>query len=386
VADEVALLLGTWLAEEVELRQARGGTENVAAWTDFQRGERLRDEGEAALRSGDRDEAVSAFRAADSLYAEAERADPSWPSPLIQRAAVSDAWAQMASRDDPGEAISWLNAGTQYADRALDMDPRAANAHLVRGRLAYQRWKGGLVSDPRESEQAFRQAVSDLEEAVRLDPALAEAWAILSLLRSEEADNTNAKIAAQRAYEADEFLRSADEVLFRLYATSYDLEQFRDAASYCDQGRERFPRHVLFRECRLWLLAAPSSRAPDPDPDEAWAALDGYLEAVPERLQEYMRLKGQILVAGTLGRAQLPDSAEAVLSRSKATPDLDPEMELMGLEALIRLHMGQSEQALNLLRTYLTANPQHREGWQWTAHWWWRPLQENPEFRALMAG
>jgi len=368
VADEVGLLLGGWLAEEVELRQARKGTENVVAWTLFQRGEKRRDVGEAALRAGDMEDAVQEFREADSLYSETERADPNWAAPLVQRAALTHSWAQISARDDP------------------DLEPRNAEAFLVRGKLAYLRWRQRLVSDPRESDQAFQQALSDLEEATRFDSSLAEAWSILSVLHSEGADNTNAKLAAQRAYEADEFLRSADEVLFRLYATSYDLEQFRDATKYCDQGRARFPRHVLFRECRLWLLAAPSSQAPDPDPDEAWTTLELYLDAVPEQLQEQARIKGQILVAGTLGRAEMVDSAEAVLARSQATPDQDPEMELLGLEALIRLHMGQKERALDLLRTYLTTNPHHREGWQWTAHWWWRPLQEEPEFRALVAG
>jgi tetratricopeptide (TPR) repeat protein len=209
---------------------------------------------------------------------------------------------------------------------------------------------------------------------------------ILSVLHSEQADNTEAKLAARRALEADEFLQNADEVLFRLYTTSYDLEQFRDATEYCDEGLRRFPRHPLFRECRLWLLAAPYAQAPEPDPDEAWDTLERFLELLPSRMVEYQRLKGQILVAGTLGRAELTDSAEAVLIRSRATPDLDPELELMGYEALVRLHMGQKDEALDLLKTYLTTNPHHREGWQWTAHWWWRPLQEEPEFRALMEG
>jgi len=292
----------------------------------------------------------------------------------------------VAAWEDPQEAVSWLNAGIQYTNRALQLDPRSAEAHLVRGRLEYFRWRGGLAPGPRESEEAFQSAMADMEEATRLDPSLAEAWMILSLLHSEQADNTEAKLAARRALEADEFLRSADEVYFRLYATSYDLEQFRDATEYCDEGLRRFPRHILFRECRLWLLAAPYAQAPDPNPDEAWDTLERYLEVVPSQMREYMRLKGQILVAGTLGRAELTDSAEAVLARSRATPDLDPEMELMGLEALIRLHMGQKAEALDLLKTYLTTNPHHREAWQWTAHWWWRPLQEDPEFRALMAG
>jgi TolB-like protein len=386
VAEEVALLLGRWLSEEVDLRQARSGTESVAAWTLFQRGERRREEGARALNEGDLDLFREEYRAADSLFAEAERADPDWALPLVHRGLLSDLLAQVSIQEGPAEALSWLNAGTQYVDRALAMDPRNPQAYLARGKLAYARWRYGLAETPRDSDRAFQQALADLEEARTLDPSMAEAWSILSLLHSEEADNTSAKLAAQRAYEADEFLQNADEVLFRLYATSYDLEQFRDATRFCDQGRERFPNHVLFRECRLWLLAAPSTQAPDPDPAEAWNVLEAYLDAAPGSLRDYLRLKGQILVAGTLGRAELTDSAEAVLTRSRPSPQEDPEMELLGLEAMVRLHMGQKDQALDLLTTYLTANPQHREGWQWTAHWWWRPLQGDPEFRALVEG
>lgn len=386
VAEEVALLLGQWLEEEVELRQARGGTESVVAWTLFRRGERARSEGEELLEEGARDEAVQQLRRADSLYAEAIRADESWAPPLISRGLLCDLLAQAVVRDDPGAARSWINAGIQYADRALALEPRAAEAHYAKGRLEYFRWRAGLAASPSESDGAFRTALESMERATREEPSFAEAWSILSVLHSEEADNTEAKLAARRAFEEDEFLQNADEVLFRLYATSYDLEQMRDATQYCEEGRKRFPRHILFRECRLWLLAAPYSQALDPNPETAWAALDQYLEVVPPSYRDYLRIKGQILVAGTLGRAELQDSAEAVLARSRAPADLDPEMELMGLEALVRLHLGQKTDALDLLKTYLTANPHHREGWQWTAHWWWRPLQDDPEFRALVEG
>lgn len=386
VAEEVGILLGRWLTEEVELRQARSGTESVVAWTLFQRGERMREEGVELHEEGRLEAFSDAYRAADSLFAEAEREDPDWAPPLVQRGLLSDLLAQVAARQDPRQAESWLNAGVQYVDRALQADPRNAEAYMVRARLEYFRWRNGLAASPSEGEQSFQQALSDLQEATSLDPGLAEAWSLLCLVYSEQADNTEAKLAARRALEADEFLQNADEILFRLYATSYDLEQFRDATEYCDEGTRRFPRHALFRKCHLWLLAAPYAQAPAPDPDEAWDTLERYLELVPPSMEEYLRLEGQILVAGTLGRAELKDSADAVLLRSRATPDMDPEGELMGLEALIRLHMGERGQALDLLKTYLTQHPQHRVGWQWTAHWWWRPLQEDPEFRALVAG
>ncbi len=386
LSEEVALLLGRWLAAEVDLREERGGTEEVLAWTLYQRGERRRKSGWRALDDGDSELFVQEYRAADSLYAEAERADPEWAPPLVQRALLSELLSEVAFRNDPGQALSWLNAGTQYVDRALQLDPRNAEAYLTRGKLSYMKWRMGLLTDARASDQVFEQAIGDLGEARTLDPSLAEAWSLLSVLHSEDADNTNAKLAAQRAYEADEFLQSADEVLFRLYATSYDLEQFRDATKYCDEGRSRFPDHPHFRECSLWLMAAPSSQAPEADPQEAWALLDSYLEGAPPSQVDYLRLKGQILIAGVLGKAGLADSASAVLARSRAPSDLDPEMELLGLEAMVRLHIGMQEEALDLLKVYLTAHPQHREGWQWTSHWWWRPLQQDPEFRSLVEG
>jgi serine/threonine-protein kinase len=382
---EVSVLLREWLGDEIQLREARRGTESVAAWALFQRGERMRDEGEAALRDGEREEVVEAFRAADSLYAEAERADAEWAPPLSRRASLAARWAQLSAREGPEEAESWLNAGVSYADRALGLDPRSADAYLARGTLEYYRWGMGILSNRSEVEAAFKQAKADLEQATDLDSGLADAWNLLSVLRSEEPDLIGANLAAQRALEADEFYRAASEVLLRLYSTSYDLENMRDATRYCDQGRSRYPRNPNFRECRLWLLSAPYPQAPAPDPDEAWRVLEDYLAMVPSQFREFEGLKGNILVAGVLARAEQLDSARAVLSRSRSTPAVDPEMELMGFEALVRLHhLGERDEALNLLRTYLTANPEHRQGWQWTSHWWWRPLQADPAFRALV--
>jgi TolB-like protein len=387
LASEVSVLLRDWLGEEIQLREVRRGTDDVAAWALFQRGERRREDGEVALREGDREDVVRAFRSADSLYAEAEMADPAWAPPLSRRASLAARWAQLSAREGPAEAESWLNAGVAYADRALALDPRFSDAYMARGSLGYFRWRMGLIPDPSEADRVFQQAKTDLEEATRLDPKLADGWNLLSVLRSEEPDLVGANLAARRALEADEFYRAASEVLLRLYATSYDLENIRDAVQYCDQGRTRFPNNPSFRECRLWLLSAPYPQAPEPDPEDAWSALEDYLDLVPPQFQEFERLKGNILVAGVLARAELPDSAHAVLSRSRSNPAVDPEMELLGVEALVRLHhLGEPEEAFSLLRTYLTTNPGHRQGWQWTSHWWWRPLQTDPSFRALIEG
>jgi len=387
LAREVSVLLRSWLGEEIELRQVRRGTDDVTAWALFQRGERRRNDGESAMREGSREAVTQAFRSADSLYAEAELADANWAAPLSRRASLAARFAQISARQSPAEAESWLNAGKQYADRALLLDPRNADAYFARGTLEYFRWRMGLIADPSEAAQTFQKAKDDLEEATGLDSRMADAWNLLSVVYSEEPDMVGANLAARRALEADEFYRAASEVILRLYATSYDLENMRDADRYCEQGRGRYPRNPSFRECQLWLLAAPYPQAPQPDPDAAWAALEDYVALVPEQFREFERLKGTILVGGALARAELRDSAEAVLSRSRSTPAVDPEMELLGLEAMVRLHnLGERDQALSLLRTYLTTNPEHRQGWQWTSHWWWRPLQNDPQFRALVGG
>jgi len=89
-------------------------------------------------------------------------------------------------------------------------------------------------------------------------------------------------------------------------------------------------------------------------------------------------------VGGVLARANMMDSANAVWVGSRGNPEIDPALELLGFEAVFRLQMGQKDEAMELLKTYLTASPEHREGWRWTSHWWWRGIQDHPDFRRLM--
>src|SRR2546430_1620150 len=77
---------------------------------------------------------------------------------------------------------------------------------------------------------------------------------------SQEDDIRKAKQAAARAYQEDAYLSGTDRLLWQLYATSYDLEQFSDAVKYCVEGGRRFPKNSLFIRCRLWLLTTPQFR------------------------------------------------------------------------------------------------------------------------------
>jgi TolB-like protein len=378
---EVSDLLREWLGEEMEFRKARTGTENALAWTLFQRGDRVRDQAGLHLESDEMEEAAAALERADSLFAAAEEADTLWVLPSVARSELATRWLEMTVHGDPVRADEHLDQGLAYVAEALSRDSRNGPALQARGVLQYYVWKFGMMPDPSRADRFLRQAKTDLEEAVRFDPSLASAWSLLSVIHSQEPNLVEAKLAAQRAYEADEFMSSAPVVLFRLYTTSYDLAQFPAALRYCREGRERFPEIPQFIECEVWVMG---TRGMAPDPDAAWAVAEEYLTLVPEQMIEYERAKMNFAVAMVLARAGEADSARAVIDRTHLGPEIDPEQELSTFEALAYLAMGDEDAALDVLKLYLTQKPEHREGWRWTSHWWWRDLQDNPEFRTLV--
>lgn len=380
LVQEVAGLLRTWMGEEIELRRTSRETENVAAWALMQRGEQARKEGEALLAEGELEGLADAFHRADSLLEQAEVLDRLWARPAVMRGQLSLRMAQL-STSSPREAVSHIEAGFEHLERALALDPRIALALETRGLLSYLKWAASLEPDPAEAERLLARAEEDLEEAVRIEPSLANAWNVLSIVYTQKPDLIEAKIAARRAYEEDAFLQTAESILWHLYATSYDLEQFPDAVQYCDEGKRRFPESSRFLECELWLLA---TRALDPDVDRAWELLEEMDQLLPPQEAEFRHLMGRMVVGGVLARANLLDSADAVWVGSRGTPEIDPALELLGFEAVFRLQAGQEDEAMNLVKTYLTASPEHRSGWRWTSHWWWRGVQDNPEFQQLM--
>ncbi len=380
LAQEVAGLLRRWLGEEIELRGGRQGTESVAAWALYQRGERAKKEGEARLLENDVAAFVTAFMAADSMLAEAESEDPEWTRPPTLRGHLARRWAQLS---DPLEAAEWIEEGYGHIERALALDATNAEALETRGLLTYLRWARSLESDPTAAADLLRRAEEDLNASLRYDPTRANAWNVLSIIHAQNNESVESKLAALRAYEADAYLQAAPQVLWTLYATSYDLEQFPDAVEYCAEGRRRFPANQRFVECDLWLLA---SRALDPDVARAWEVLSRFEELSLPQNREYDRRKGRFLVGGVLARADLPDSANSVFLSARAGTDVDPEQELLGIEAVFRIQMGDEDEAIRLIGTYLTTHPEHRGGFQFTSHWWYRAIQDNAEFQQLVGG
>ena len=73
-----------------------------------------------------------------------------------------------------------------------------------------------------------------------------------------------------------------------------------------------------------------------------------------------------------------------MLQRSRGDAEIDPSRELLGYHAVVRTMLGDKDEALRLLGEYLVANPRHRDGFKKNVHWWWRSLQDDRRFKALI--
>jgi len=326
--------------------------------------------------------AVASFARADSLLALAQAGDPAWAEPLVRRGQIAYRRARLAANAQT--AGQGLDAAAGYATQALRLAPDDPEGLELRGTVRYTRW----LTEPAPSDSAAHAALlaaarQDLETATRTDPTLASAFSTLSHLYYQVEDVPAAVLAARRAYEQDAYLRVANEILWRLFIGSYDLEQFAQATRWCDEGRRRFPAYYRFTECRLWLMTTDAAR---PVPAEAWRLLAELDSLTPPALRARGHHVGQILVGATLARAGLKDSARHVLVAARADRATDPEQELLSYEAFARTLLGDRDTAFALLARYIAANPAHAFQRGGDISWWWRDLRSDPRFAGLERG
>jgi len=125
------------------------------------------------------------------------------------------------------------------------------------------------------------------------------------------------------------------------------------------------------------------TRLEDPDIPRAWRLLAGIDSLVPAQRRQVIHLREQMLVAATIARAGLKDSAHQVIARSRGTPELDPDHDLVAMEAFVRTLLGEQDEAIRLLQRYVAANPEHSFRVGGDLFWWWWDLQKHPGFQAL---
>jgi serine/threonine-protein kinase len=380
VAENAGRILRRRLGEEIRLRERREGTSSDEAWSQVQRSELILQQAEDLADSGDAEAAIGRLALVDSLLVLAEAADPGWVRPPARRAHASfrEAFFLANGLGEFDRAGDVIGTGLAHADRALALDPRDADALEQRGSLKYLYFLLDLTADADESARTLDEAQADLEAAVDADPTRASVYSILSHLYVNRGDNVSVILTARRAYEEDAYLEDADRILRRLFWAHYNLEQLRDARTWCDEGASRFPDNYHFAECGLWLMI---SSAEEPDADAAWEQYARLDSLSPD---EYERHLGRLLVAGVLMREGMRDSAAVVFASGQGTAEIDPLQELVLQEAAIRSVTGDPDRAVELIRVYLAADPNASLDSGGGLHWWWRNLAGRPDFRALI--
>jgi hypothetical protein len=193
-------------------------------------------------------------------------------------------------------------------------------------------------------------------------------------------DVVQAKLDAQRAYEADAYYSAADQVIWRLYLASYDLEQPVDAKHWCEEGRARFPGNPRFVRCQIYTMTSSGGAH---DVLKAWRLLSELQSVTPPQEWEFERLRAQIAVAAVIARAGFPDSVRHVLARSRSGPDIDPHGDLLHHEAFVRVLLGDKAEAIRLLKMYVAASPERRAELANDTGWWFRELRSDPRYQEL---
>jgi TolB-like protein len=384
LAAQAADLIRQQLGQEVNLRGQQEGTRSTAAWSLVQRAELLRKSGEAAAEKGDTLAFQRAFQASDSLLAQAERLDPKWADPIVARSRL----AYLRSRhylSDPIAAGKWIQMGLGHAGRALAISGNNADALELRGNLQYWKYLLRLEQDPAAATALRNKARNDLEQATRLRPTQAGAWASLSHLYGNDpnASQTDVVLAARRAYESDAYLANAPKIVERLFYASYDLDQSVDAAHWCDEGKRRFPNEPAFTTCQLYLM---TMRGQNADPAKAWQLAQS--EALSKELvggsPEFQQAEARIMVACVLARAGLKDSARAVARSSLVSSEVDPTRFLYLQEAFALVLADDKPGAVQALKVFLAANPERRNEFTPDPGWRFRSLATDPAFQALV--
>ena len=387
LAQDVSRFLRKRLGTEVTLREERSGTRNANAWEALQRAKQAEKDADTLGAAGDTAGVRQQYDRADSLLAVAETLDQKWIVPVTERGWLAFNRAQGVFGTSPDAANRWSQQALTYAKAALEKAPNDADALDLLGTVRFWRTVQGFVPGTAAALALRDSAENDLTSAVQIDSNKADALSVLSFIYMNKGLSAQAKLYAQRAYEADPYLKNADLTLWRLFNASFDLEDASQAAYWCAEFNHRFPKEPRAAWCRINVQALSS----DPHRiDSAWAALRDFVALSPPADSASNRHVGELFVALAIARASadrpaLKDSARDVAARAVAnTSAIDPTKDFHIYQAWVLAWIGDKDEAVRQVSVYLAANPQNQGGSPSDLPWEYSPLLNYPKFRSLM--
>jgi eukaryotic-like serine/threonine-protein kinase len=391
LAADLARFLRERLGQTIEVRERRQGTERVDAWQALRQADEMHDEAGSLRRRGDPGAAIAVLVRAGAGYAEAERLDPQWIVPIVERGRVALELSELAEPrplvearqhpepNDPARSVlatdEWLLVGLRFARQALALKPQDPRALELRGTLRYRLWIDSYVP----SADSVALAEQDLRLAVAREPSLASAWYRLSELLRFTGRFTEADWAARRALEADAYLAEAQRVYYTLFFTALNLERFDEAASWCRIGLVRYPD--AFRDCTVRVLGW-SSRGSE-QVAKAWRQIGAVEAGRREEQSGPFWADRRLLVAAILARSGMADSARAVIRMARAGDPRDTAATwMLGEEAWVRVLLNERDEGLRLLAQYVESAGQLRA--YIAVSPWYARLHGDSRFEALV--
>lgn len=386
LGDTVSVFLRRSIGEELGARKLRLATGSVRAWELVQQAAREADGSTVLAGTGDLEAASRALATSDSVLALAEAADPEWIEPIVRRGWLAYRQSRLGGIDRAHNEM-WVARGLAHADRALVVQPKDPGALELRATLVYWRLLLNLAGTPDEAHRLRHAAEADYRAAIAAAGGrLPSAQNSLSHLLINRGELAEAKLNALQAYVSDPFLENSHLTLWRIFQSSWGLQDAVEARRYCEEGVRRFASDFRFRQCQLMLSALPAMR---PDVDTLWKLLDEFAALSPAQVREINRRRGLMYMSMALVRAGLPDSARSVARSARAGTDLDPLRELAQLESITQTWLGDVNEAVRLLSLYMSANPGALEGYRADAErrelpWYYQSLIDEPAFRSLV--
>nr|MCU0647767.1 hypothetical protein [Gemmatimonadaceae bacterium] len=318
-------------------------------------------------------DAVARLADADSLLALAEDEAPRWPVPSIRRAWVTYAQALLTS--GPARVLSF-QPGIGHAEHALSRIQRLGAdtaTRAVRALRAEALWVRGAIRSRaataiqtyRPETALLRSGEADLDEALRIDPGLAGAWASLAYARWVRGDHAGAQAATARALASDAYLENADEVIGRAWRASHSSGDRISAASWCARGRAWFPDDWRFVECRLTvMLLDAAGLGATPDPAAAWALVDTLAQVDPDSVgprmgHPYNAIYRRVVAATISAAAGDARRARVELQAAERRVATSSELrtDLLYDSSHLLFALGDSEEAEARLAAYTSARP-----------------------------
>jgi DNA-binding SARP family transcriptional activator/TolB-like protein len=356
ISDEMSAYLREAVGDEVKLQRYQRETNSVAAWQAMLKAQESFDAADALFDAGDGAEAHRLFTETEELLTRTIRLDGKWSAPriLIARIHLNRAFLALQSGDFDAQK-QHLAAAQAAIDHAVRMDPRSSAALEQRGRIQYTKW-ALLPLTATAGDSLLKRAEADFTEALALDGDNARAASGLSTLYETLGRFADARRAAQRALDADAYLEDAEQIVVRLFAASFEMNDDEAAGHWCDETKRRFPGKWVTANCDLILLGWGGNQ--NPDARKALYLLETFGEADHPTMRDFVRPRLAMLAAVTVARSGDMVRATSMLEEARKAGARDPQM--LYHEAAFWYRAGDERHAAALMRRYLAQNPKAR--------------------------